>query len=559
MSVRWDPLLAAALARELNLLLGGSRVRALTLDATSRRLLLYLREHTLVFELHPQAGWVSLLPPSPPPEGALRLAGRVREVRSLPDESSLVLEVAEKGGGGSSVEVVVEWIGTRWNAFVLESGSRIIRHLLLTREEGSRILRTGTRFESTPSTGRRGVVRDLTDEEWQATLEGEAGKSDPRSALLRSIAWVSGVNVSTLLSPEGWARWLEMTAPEQWGGWILGTERGLQPYPYPLDERTREEVPTLLEAFRIAREREEGEGSTRGLLVPRELLEAGDRRLHRLRGRMHRLRKELEAIPDPAPLRMKGDLLLARWGEVPSGKDRMTLPGFEGDSVEILLDPALRPDENAARYYREAGRAERALATLPDRIRRAGEEIDRWSGILEGVREGRLPADRLARALGHEGEGMAPGSGSKGGKTAKGSGARKGVKAGDPLPYRRYSTSGGLEVRVGKGARQNDDLTFRHSSPNDVWLHAGQSAGAHVILRWDREGNPPKRDLEEAGILAALNSGARHSKTVAVTWTRRKYVRKPRKAPPGTVGVERVQTLFVEPDEDLPEKLTPEE
>jgi predicted ribosome quality control (RQC) complex YloA/Tae2 family protein len=154
---------------------------------------------------------------------------------------------------------------------------------------------------------------------------------------------------------------------------------------------------------------------------------------------------------------------------------------------------------------------------------------------------------------------VSPGSASKGGRPAKGSGAKKGTKSGDPLPYRRYRTSGGLEVRVGKGARQNDDLTFRHSSPNDVWLHAGQSAGAHVILRWDREGNPPKRDLEEAGILAALNSGARHSKTVAITWTRRKYVRKPRKAPPGTVGVERVQTLFVEPDEDLPERLAPEE
>jgi predicted ribosome quality control (RQC) complex YloA/Tae2 family protein len=221
----------------------------------------------------------------------------------------------------------------------------------------------------------------------------------------------------------------------------------------------------------------------------------------------------------------------------------------------VKLDPALRADENAARYYNEAGRAERAHASLPEKIRRAEGEVERWREIVEGVREGKLPLERLEKALGR-GDSDVLLRGSKGGKKA---GARKGEKAGDPLPYRRYRSSGGFEIRVGRGARQNDDLTFRHAAPNEIWLHASQSAGAHVILRWDREGSPPRRDLEEAAILAALGSGARHSKTVAITWTRRKYVRKPRKSPPGTVVAERVQTIFVEPDEGLPERLLVEE
>lgn len=137
-------------------------------------------------------------------------------------------------------------------------------------------------------------------------------------------------------------------------------------------------------------------------------------------------------------------------------------------------------------------------------------------------------------------------------------GERKGAGGGEApaLPYRRYRTSGGLEARVGRSSRANDELTFHHSSPNDIWLHARDVAGSHVILRWsDPEANPPRRDLVEAAVLAALHSRARTSGTVAVDWTRRKYVRKPRKAPPGLVVPERVRTLFVEPDPELERRL----
>jgi predicted ribosome quality control (RQC) complex YloA/Tae2 family protein len=81
-------------------------------------------------------------------------------------------------------------------------------------------------------------------------------------------------------------------------------------------------------------------------------------------------------------------------------------------------------------------------------------------------------------------------------------------------------------------------------------MHAESVPGAHVVLRWGRkEENPPASDLREAAVLAAVHSRARTSGTVPVTWTRRKYVRKPRKAPPGAVVVERGKTLFVEPSE----------
>jgi predicted ribosome quality control (RQC) complex YloA/Tae2 family protein len=224
---------------------------------------------------------------------------------------------------------------------------------------------------------------------------------------------------------------------------------------------------------------------------------------------------------------------------VKKGAAEVTLPGFEGSQETITLDPALSPQGNAERFYDRAGRAERARARLPALIREAESRIAELCDVLERVRAGEDPAEEIRKLL------PEPGTGGRGTPDT----------SGPALPYWRFWTSGGLEVRVGRGSKANDQLTFKHSAPNDIWLHARHSAGAHVVLRWTAEDAPPARDLEQAAILAALHSKARSSGSVPVDWTRRKYVRKPRKAPPGSVRMDRAKTLFVEPDPSLLDRL----
>jgi predicted ribosome quality control (RQC) complex YloA/Tae2 family protein len=251
------------------------------------------------------------------------------------------------------------------------------------------------------------------------------------------------------------------------------------------------------------------------------------------------LESQVAGTAEVERMRLWGDLLLARKRLVPRGAERVKLQDWTGALVEVTLDPTLTPAENANRWYDEARKRERADARMPELLAAARAEVGRWRGALEAAERGEVPAWAVEAVRGVAGEG-------------------RGAEV-ESLPYRSYRTSGGLEVRVGRSARANDDLTFRHSAPGDVWLHARSVPGSHVILRWRApDGSPPARDLEEAATLAALFSKARSSGLVPVDWTRRKHVRKPRGAAPGAVVPQQVRTIFVEPDARVEERMRTE-
>ena len=110
---------------------------------------------------------------------------------------------------------------------------------------------------------------------------------------------------------------------------------------------------------------------------------------------------------------------------------------------------------------------------------------------------------------------------------------------------RHYLTGRGLSVLVGRNARENHHLTFRVARAEDLWLHARDAPGAHVVLR-DNEGRAGADDLREAAEVAAFFSEARGESLVDVHVTRRKHV-KPAPGGPGRVFVAHSDTLRVAP------------
>lgn len=251
------------------------------------------------------------------------------------------------------------------------------------------------------------------------------------------------------------------------------------------------------------------------------LIERGERGMARRGGRssgagdkrqraIDRMRAELDRAAQAPMVRAAAEALMALEGAaVPA-----TVPLPDGATFAVDARPGETPHDVATRLFARAKAMDRARARLPARIAEMEARADRA-----------MAEEQAADA------------------------ARPAVEP--RQPYKRFTSRGGLEIRVGRSARDNDALTFHASSPDDVWMHARGAAGSHVVLRWTRDEAPPAADLEEAAILAAWHSRARGSTVVPVDWTRRKYVRKPRGAAPGSVMVARASTVMVRPTPEL--------
>lgn len=540
--LRFDALLARAIAAELHASLAGAEATAFDFDADRRLAALHLSgDRVLRFDLRPEHGFVTLARGRPPRHAGPLGARPIIEVAAPPDERRLHLRL----GGADGPEWIVDWTTSRWNAWLVSADGTVARAAHAPRSEGGRAATPlpGERWRPPAPVGRAGADGRLSADEWAALLASFPAEGFERAAL-RGVAYTSPINLAYVLAPvrgpadaEGIAHayllWKELLeappAPH-----VLARSWGPQPYPHGLAEPDARAAVSILDAMLELR---------RAAVRPAEVERARSalgRRQAAVERRIQRLRHGLRRAGEAAELQHAGDVLLARLHEVPRGAARVELADFDGEPITIDLDPTLSPAENAHRLYAEARRRRRAAERIPALIDAATEEMRRLNALLERVESGNVPPE-VRRAL------------------------RKAPKAGRPetaapLPYRRYRTSGGLEVRVGKSARDNDDLTLHHASPPDVWMHARGVPGSHIVLRWPRrDENPPERDLVEAATLAAWFSRARSSKVVPVDWTRRRYVRKPRKAPPGRVTLDRVQTLFVEPSEEVERRLRADE
>jgi predicted ribosome quality control (RQC) complex YloA/Tae2 family protein len=115
------------------------------------------------------------------------------------------------------------------------------------------------------------------------------------------------------------------------------------------------------------------------------------------------------------------------------------------------------------------------------------------------------------------------------------------------LPYREF-VLGKERLWVGRSSRDNDELTLRFAKPQDIFFHVHGSPGSHVILKRDSKDQAIDKDvLTQAAQVAAYFSKAKHAGLVPVVYAEARFVRKPRKAPAGTVSVEREKTIMVRP------------
>lgn len=254
------------------------------------------------------------------------------------------------------------------------------------------------------------------------------------------------------------------------------------------------------------------------------------------------LRKDLAAHGNPDQHKRVGDLLLANIASASRVGNKVTLTDYYAEGAPLIdmeVDENLTLPEAASASFSRYTKAKRAIEEIGARMVLLEGELEKLDGRL--VKLEKAIASRDAAAL-VEFEQKKPRPAADGKKQ----------KASLTLPgLRRYQSTDGYEVLVGRTARDNDQLTFRVARPNDLWLHAGDYPGSHVIVRNSSRSDIPHRTIIEAAQLAAKFSQARKDSKVDIHYTRRKFLTKPKGSAPGLVHMSSFKTITVEPGENL--------
>jgi predicted ribosome quality control (RQC) complex YloA/Tae2 family protein len=287
----------------------------------------------------------------------------------------------------------------------------------------------------------------------------------------------------------------------------------------------------------------------------------------RLGRRIEALRADLAEAGRSAEYRTFAETLLAYLRQVPPRASRVVLPDPANPSrdLAIPLDPGVAPQVNAARHFRRAAKAERGLKEIPPRLSAAEAEahaldvlLERVRALEEGASDSARPDDPLLdRDLEAAVAGLPPGIARSLGvdRAASPAAPRRPAPARRaPVPARlqprHFRSREGWEVLIGRSNEGNDYLTHRLARPEDYWFHVHGAAGSHVVLRRGKGRNEPsRRTLAEVAAWAAFHSQARTAGKVPVIVTRKRYVRKPRKGPPGLALCTHERTLIVTPAE----------
>lgn len=262
-------------------------------------------------------------------------------------------------------------------------------------------------------------------------------------------------------------------------------------------------------------------------------------KLDRLIHKIENLKQDLKNAEKAEELKVLGDLITANIHLLGERASEVKVINYFDPSMEeitIQLDKRLTPSQNAQKYYKQYNKYKTAMKEVTHQIEIALEEVQYLEQILVSIDH----ASQLSDIEEIQSELMETGY-------LKRKLGRKANPQTKKHGYLKYQTSDGLEVLVGKNNKQNDEITFKLSSKNDLWLHVKDLPGSHTILKLSGSAYSDQA-LLEAATLAAFYSKGKNATKVAVDYTLRKNVKKTPGAKPGMVIYENYQTIYVDAD-----------
>jgi predicted ribosome quality control (RQC) complex YloA/Tae2 family protein len=267
--------------------------------------------------------------------------------------------------------------------------------------------------------------------------------------------------------------------------------------------------------------------------------------------RIERRRKailgDLEKIEQADRIAAQAQWLVAEAARAPRGATELVVTDWStGEAVpmRVPLDPSKSAKDQVAVMFKRAKRLR-----LGGRI--AEERLAQTEGQLAAIARAREEAASAASLVDLENVLQRAKRAAPRDVTLPSATTISSKEAPARTAYRSFFARSGLKLLVGKGAADNDELTLHVARPHDLWLHAKDRTGAHVIVPLDKGKTCPSEDLVDGAHLAAHFSDAREEAVVDVQYTHRRHLRKPKGSPPGFVIVDREKVLVLRVEAQL--------
>lgn len=265
--------------------------------------------------------------------------------------------------------------------------------------------------------------------------------------------------------------------------------------------------------------------------------------LNKLKKRQKRILQDQQNLEQAEELRQTGELLLSQLHLVRPGEKSVTVDNYFLDppqQITIQLDPRLTPQQNAERLFRSYKKIKRSREHIERRLVETEQEVLWLEGISLALAEAQGGEEFLSIRNELAEQGLL-----KGKKARTIQRGAKGVAG-----VRETVSPGGFRICWGVNNRANDYVTKNLCHADDLWFHAHEMPGCHLVLKRDSQQDIPEPDQLFAASLAAGYSRGKNDGTVIVIVTEGRWVGKPKGAKPGLVTVRQFQTLRVTPKRD---------
>lgn len=560
----FDGLFTRAMTEELSLQLKGGRINKIH-QPFKNEIVLVIRangkNHKLLISVHPSYARVQLTNeqyenPNEPPMFCMLLRKHLEgfileDITQIGLDRMMVIEVKGRNeiGDLSYKQLIIEIMGRHSNIVLVDKSRNMIldsiKHVSYA-VNTHRAIMPGQEYKMPPEQLKLNPLV-ATEEDVLKKIDFNSGNLDKQLVqqfagisplFAREVVFQAGI-ANRVTLPKSFISFIHTVKAHQYRPSITngGTKEVF--YLYPLDHLNGESRPftslsEMLDRFYFGkaerdRVKQQGNDLERFIISEKEKNEK----------KIEKLKTTLIEAKNADQFQLYGELLTANLFAIKKGMTEVEVMNYydeNGGMITIPLDPRKSPSENAQRFFTKYQKAKNARVIVKEQIEKASEEVLYFEALLQQVEAASTKDIQEIREELIEGGYL---------RERQKKGNKKHSNSKPILDH--FVASDGTEILVGKNNKQNDYLTNKLASRDEIWLHTKDIPGSHVVIR---NKTPDEQTILEAAKLAAYYSKARNSSSVPVDFTLVRHVKKPNGSKPGFVIYDNQQTVYVTPDEE---------